>query len=105
MSLFFFVLQNQRTGGQNRSYLGKLQPVCVCWGGGGMSGKSAGGWIWCEYCVHMHVNGKMISVETISGMEDKGEWWKGWIQVLYIWYIVKTTIYPQHNKNFVLKTR
>jgi hypothetical protein len=39
-----------------------------------------GGWIW---CVHMNVNGKMIPVETISGMgdrEDKGEWWREWMQ-------------------------
>jgi hypothetical protein len=31
----------------------------------------------CKYCVHMHVNGKMIPVETVPGMggkEDKGEW-------------------------------
>jgi hypothetical protein len=30
--------------------------------------------------VHMYVNGKMISVETIpgKGLEgDEGEWWKG----------------------------
>jgi hypothetical protein len=29
------------------------------------------------------------------------EWWRGWIQLWYIWYIVRTfvnaTIYPQHN--------
>jgi hypothetical protein len=34
----------------------------------------------CKYCVYMYVNGKMISVETIPGMEggrDKGEWWRG----------------------------
>jgi hypothetical protein len=51
----------------------------------------------------MYVNGKMRPVETISGMGeegDKGEWWKGWIQ---LWYIVKTfvniTMYPQYNNN------
>jgi hypothetical protein len=30
----------------------------------------------CKYCVHMNVNAKMLSVETISGMRgggDKGE--------------------------------
>jgi hypothetical protein len=25
---------------------------------------------------------------------DKGEQWRGWIQVWYIWYIVRTTVYP-----------
>jgi hypothetical protein len=30
------------------------------------SGK--GQQIWCKYCVHMYVNGKMIPVETIPGM-------------------------------------
>jgi hypothetical protein len=33
--------------------------------------------------------------------KDKGEWWRGWIQMWYIWYIVRTfvnaTMYPQHN--------
>jgi hypothetical protein len=31
-------------------------------------------------CVHMYVNGKMIAVETGPGMrggEDKEEWWRG----------------------------
>jgi hypothetical protein len=29
--------------------------------------------------VHMYINGKMRSVETVPGMEegDKGEWWRG----------------------------
>jgi hypothetical protein len=45
----------------------------------------------------MHVNGKRRPAETISGMgeEDKGEWWREWIQ---LWYIVRTfvnaTMYP-----------
>jgi hypothetical protein len=47
----------------------------------------------------MYGNRKVIPVETIPGMGgDKGEWWKGWIQVWYIWYIVRTfvnaTMYP-----------
>jgi hypothetical protein len=45
--------------------------------------------------VHMHANGKMIPVETVPEMGkgvDKGEWWKGWIQVWYICYIVKTFV-------------
>jgi hypothetical protein len=31
-------------------------------------GKGVGGWIWCKYCAHMYVNGKMMSVETIPGV-------------------------------------
>jgi hypothetical protein len=33
-----------------------------------------------KYCVHMYINGKMISVETIPGMGgggNKGEWLRG----------------------------
>jgi hypothetical protein len=36
--------------------------------------------MWCKYCVHMYVNGKMGSVETIQGMggrENEGDWWRG----------------------------
>jgi hypothetical protein len=36
--------------------------------------------IWCKYCVHMYVNGRMIPIETISGMGGggcEGEWWRG----------------------------
>jgi hypothetical protein len=29
----------------------------------------------------MYASRKMIPVETISGMGDKGEWWRGSIQV------------------------
>jgi hypothetical protein len=52
----------------------------------------------------MSINGKMKLVETIPGIEerdDKGEWWRRWIQALYIWYIERTfvnaTMYPEHN--------
>jgi hypothetical protein len=41
------------------------------------------------------VTGKMLTVETIPGMEgrgDKREWWRGWIQVWYSWYIVRTFV-------------
>jgi hypothetical protein len=31
-------------------------------------GKRVGGCLWCQYCVHMYVNGKMRPVETIPGM-------------------------------------
>jgi hypothetical protein len=57
----------------------------------------------------------MIPVETIPGMggrEDKGEWWKRWIQLWYIQYIVRTfvnaTIYPhpaQHKGKTKTKTK
>jgi hypothetical protein len=48
-------------------------------------------------------SGKMRPVDTIPGMGgegDKGEWWRGWIQ---LWYIMRTfvtvTLCPQHNSN------
>jgi hypothetical protein len=36
----------------------------------------------------MYVNGKMTPVETIPGMRgvDKGELWRGWIQLIYLIY-------------------
>jgi hypothetical protein len=49
----------------------------------------------------MYLNGKIISVEMIPGIREekyKGKWSKGWIQVWYIWYSVRTfvsaTMYP-----------
>jgi hypothetical protein len=54
-----------------------------------------------QKCVHLYVNGKMIPIETIPGMGGgEGEWLVNsrWIQVWYIWYIVRTfvdaTMYP-----------
>jgi hypothetical protein len=43
--------------------------------GAGTSGreegeKGVGGWIWCKYCVHLYVNGKMRHVETVPGMGE-----------------------------------
>jgi hypothetical protein len=35
-------------------------------------GNSEGGWIWCKYCVHMYVNGKMRPVKTVTGMGERG---------------------------------
>jgi hypothetical protein len=56
------------------------------------------GWIWCKYCVHMYVNGKMRPVEIISGI-GKGEIKNNGIQAWYIWYTVRTfantIMYPQ----------
>jgi hypothetical protein len=48
----------------------------------------------------------MVSVESISGMVggNKGKWLGWWIQVWYIWYIVRkfvnATIYPHPVQNF-----
>jgi hypothetical protein len=42
-------------------------------------GKGVEGRMWCKYCVHMYVNGKMISAETLAGM-GRGwyeEEWRG----------------------------
>jgi hypothetical protein len=43
------------------------------------------------------------------GREDKGEWWRGWIQVWCIWYIVRTfvnaTMYPSTTIKNVFKKR
>jgi hypothetical protein len=38
------------------------------------------------------------------GKTSKGEWWSGWIQIWYVWYIARTfvnaTMYPKYkNKN------
>jgi hypothetical protein len=77
-SFLYVLLQNQRTGGQNRS----------CPGRGGRAGTSERGEVagkggrrvnMAQKCVHMYVNAKMIPVETIPGIEegwDKGEQWR-----------------------------
>jgi hypothetical protein len=70
--------------------------------------NGVGWWIECKYCVHMYVNGKVIPAKAIPGMVGRGikdSVWSGWIQVWYIWYLVRTfvstTMYPhQHNKKF-----
>jgi hypothetical protein len=49
--------------------------------------------IWCKYWVHMYVNGKMISVETIPGMGGGG--WKRVVEG-----VNSNTIYLIHCKNF-----
>jgi hypothetical protein len=40
---------------------------------------------------------------------DRGEWWKGWTQVWYSWYVVRTfvnaTIYPQPGTTIKKKER
>jgi hypothetical protein len=62
---FFF--QKWRTGEQNRSYLGFGTREK-----GGMWVKGQEGWILCKYCVHMYVNGKTRTTETIVGMGEGG---------------------------------
>jgi hypothetical protein len=50
--------------------------------GSGEKSVGEGGWIYCKFCVHMYINGKMIIQGTIPGMgggRDKKEWWSGWI--------------------------
>jgi hypothetical protein len=37
-----------------------------------MWGKGIRRFIWCKYCIHIYVNGKMRPVEIISGMEERG---------------------------------
>jgi hypothetical protein len=37
----------------------------------------------------------MRPVETIPGMRDgrnEGEWWRGWIELWYVWYFVRTLV-------------
>jgi hypothetical protein len=64
----FLFLQNQRKRGQNRCFL-KSAGIS---GGGGRRRKGVGEWIWCKYCVHIYVNGKIRPVETIPGIEAMG---------------------------------
>jgi hypothetical protein len=57
----------------------------------------------------MYENGKMKHVETIPGMGvvvDKGEWWMGWIQWLYIvGTFVNVTMYQQYNYRIIKKEK
>jgi hypothetical protein len=46
-------------------------------------------------CVYMHISIVMIPFVTIPwiwGEGDKGKQWKGWIQLWYRWYIVRTFV-------------
>jgi uncharacterized protein with ACT and thioredoxin-like domain len=54
------------------SKIGEQELIPV--GGGRRWGNGERGWICCKYSVHMYVNGKMISVETIPGMGEEGIW-------------------------------
>jgi hypothetical protein len=61
--MFFFLslLQNLRTGARNRSCPGGLAAE----GRGWWQGKGIEGCIQCKRCVHMHINAKMIHIETV----------------------------------------
>jgi hypothetical protein len=53
-------------------------------------------------CTHVWKwkNETCLNYSRNGGRGDKGEWWRGWIQ---LWYIVRTsvnvTMYPQYNNN------
>jgi hypothetical protein len=59
---------SRRDPAWGRGGIGGLVPV----GGARWQGKRLGGWIWCKFCVHTYVNAKMIPVETIPGMGERG---------------------------------
>jgi hypothetical protein len=63
----FFLLQNWRTGGQNRFCVGGWYQL---WGR--MWGMGVGVQTWCKYCGHMYVNEKVGPVEMIPGMGEGG---------------------------------
>jgi hypothetical protein len=100
MSLFFF-LQNQRTGGWNRSrerrecYQGEVDGTTER---GKEVGKGHGRvvQILCTYVCKR----KMLAAETTPGMRgkrDKGEWWGSEFKMIYLIYFknfVNGTMYP-----------
>jgi hypothetical protein len=102
MSFFFPIF---KIGGrQNRSYLGGLVPV------GGRGGRKRA---WeDEYCantVYTYLQKEkwyLLKLIQEWGKGNKGECWRGWNQVWYIWYIVRTfvnaTLYPHPTQ---LKTK
>jgi hypothetical protein len=69
-SLLSILLKIQRTGEGNWSC--QVQRGLVLVGGGGGEESWEEGWIWCKYCVHMHVNAKMKPVDTIPAMDGEG---------------------------------
>jgi hypothetical protein len=34
----------------------------------------------------------VVSIPEVGGKGDKGEWLRGWIQVWYVYYIVRTFV-------------
>jgi hypothetical protein len=65
-SFIFFVLQNRRTGGWNRSCPRVIGPSGR--GGGGKEGYRRVNIV--QKCVQIYANAKMIPVETIPGMGE-----------------------------------
>jgi hypothetical protein len=61
--VFFLLLQNRRTAGQDRPCDG----IRVGTSGKGREGKDVGVQIYCKHCIHIYVNGKMTATEIISG--------------------------------------
>jgi hypothetical protein len=53
--------------------------------------------------------GNLLKCSQEWGRGHKGEWWRGWIQLWYIWYIVRTlvnvAVYPQDNKKIFKKEK
>jgi hypothetical protein len=68
MSFFFFFLSHAEFENMREEQLLSGEGGTV--GGERRWEKGKGGWIWCNCCVHMYVNGKMITVETIPGMGE-----------------------------------
>jgi hypothetical protein len=50
-------------------------------------GKGVGGCIWCKYCVHIYVNGKMKPVQTIPGIVGGGIKENDRLNNTILWYI------------------
>jgi hypothetical protein len=62
---------------------------------------------WCKYYVHVYVNGKMIPVVTIPGMELAGEQRRMMERVnsssIYCKNFVNITLHHQHNNKKIKK--
>jgi hypothetical protein len=91
MSFFFFFFYKIREQ-EGAPCLARVRLVPV--GRESWWGKGVWGWIWYTHA-HMYVNAKMIPAETIPrkrGGGNKRKWWRGWIEIWYIWNIVKSFV-------------
>jgi hypothetical protein len=70
MSFLFFLWQNQR---ENRKAEQVLSGELGTSGVGEEVGKVCRRVNIAQYCVHMYANGKMIPIEIIPGMREKGD--------------------------------
>jgi hypothetical protein len=75
--LCFFLLQNQRTGGHNR--------FCPETGEGSDKGVPEIMYTYVSKCKNTYWN-----CSRNQGRGDEREQQRGWIQIWYIWYIVRT---------------